>query len=321
MGASAQVPLLAFGLVAVLGWETQGYDEHRGWEVQGGEDGGWEVEQAAAGSQVGGWEVQQQPQYQDLQQQQNPYQQYDRQQQKQFQQFDQQPYDQQQELYGQEKDQQYYAQFRAQIDQIQRSGGRFQERQIQRSGGRFQERNSEPSYYYQGLQGRGVERDDQQKLFGSEREFGELADPAFQFGESDPVFQFAESDPLFHFGKDSVNLGQPVVWEEARKRRQSVEASRSQPADGYFQYINVPAPKEYEFGFNRGNPEHFVSRYEQSKDHRFRTRVRWGDSYGGYGEHYFEYNHGPGYEDVPKYPESSRRESTGYSKYPPTNYV
>ena len=53
----------------------------------------------------------------------------------------------------------------------------------------------------------------------------------------------------------------------------------------------MPAPKEYEFGFNRGepfernflcssnilpcpgNPEHFVSRYEQSKDHRFRTRV------------------------------------------------
>jgi hypothetical protein len=43
--------------------------------------------------------------------------------------------------------------------------------------------------------------------------------------------------------------------------------------DGYFQYVNVPGPKEYEFGWNRGNPNHFVSRYEQSKEHKFRTRV------------------------------------------------
>ncbi len=43
--------------------------------------------------------------------------------------------------------------------------------------------------------------------------------------------------------------------------------------DGYFQYVNVPAHKEYEFGWNRGNPHHYISRYEQAKDHRFRTRV------------------------------------------------
>ena len=43
--------------------------------------------------------------------------------------------------------------------------------------------------------------------------------------------------------------------------------------DGYFQYVNVPAHKEYEFGWNRGNPHHYISRYEQGKDHRFRTRV------------------------------------------------
>merc|ERR1712244_94498 len=69
--------------------------------------------------------------------------------------------------------------------------------------------------------------------------------------------------------------------------------------DGYFQYVNVPAHKEYEFGWNRGNPEHYISRYEQSKDHRFRTRVRWGDKHGGYGEQYWEYNHAPkhGYKD------------------------
>lgn len=69
--------------------------------------------------------------------------------------------------------------------------------------------------------------------------------------------------------------------------------------DGYFQYVNVPAHKEYEFGWNRGNPHHYISRYEQGKDHRFRTRVRWGDKHGGYGEQYWEYNHAPkhGYKD------------------------
>lgn len=44
--------------------------------------------------------------------------------------------------------------------------------------------------------------------------------------------------------------------------------------DGYFQYANVPGPYEYEFGYNRGNPSHYTSRYEQNKDHRFRTKVK-----------------------------------------------
>lgn len=43
--------------------------------------------------------------------------------------------------------------------------------------------------------------------------------------------------------------------------------------DGYFQYANVPGDHEYEFGYNRGNPSHYTSRYEQSKDWRFRTKV------------------------------------------------
>lgn len=72
--------------------------------------------------------------------------------------------------------------------------------------------------------------------------------------------------------------------------------SYKQP-EGYFQYVNVPGHKEYEFGWNRGNPHHYISRFEQAKDHRFRTRVKWSDTHEGYGEHYWEYNHGP------KYPE------------------
>merc|ERR1712179_515310 len=89
--------------------------------------------------------------------------------------------------------------------------------------------------------------------------------------------------------------------------------------DGYFQYVNVPAHKEYEFGWNRGNPDHYISRYEQSKDHRFRTRVRWGDNYGGYGEHYYEYNHGPSYEEPHKEVVYEASVKPVYS--PQSNYV
>ena len=43
--------------------------------------------------------------------------------------------------------------------------------------------------------------------------------------------------------------------------------------DGYFQYANVPSQYEYEFGYNRGNPSHYTSRYERSKDSRFRRKA------------------------------------------------
>jgi hypothetical protein len=61
--------------------------------------------------------------------------------------------------------------------------------------------------------------------------------------------------------------GIPQQYAEAR------DGGASKTPDGYFQYVNVPAHKEYEFGWNRGNQKHYISRYEQSKDHRFRTRV------------------------------------------------
>ena len=59
---------------------------------------------------------------------------------------------------------------------------------------------------------------------------------------------------------------------EFAQERDGAPSYGKQP-DGYFQYVNVPAHKEYEFGWNRGNPHHYISRYEQGKDHRFRTRV------------------------------------------------
>ena len=43
-------------------------------------------------------------------------------------------------------------------------------------------------------------------------------------------------------------------------------------------------------------------------------QVRWGDSYDGYGEHYWEYNHGPSYDEPAPYKEPPK-------PYSPPAYV
>lgn len=104
---------------------------------------------------------------------------------------------------------------------------------------------------------------------------------------------------------------------------QSARRSYEIKPTNYFQYANVPSDYEYEFGFNRGNPHHSVSRYEQSRGHTFHTKVyddktiffvvscfnvyflmqvKWNDDYGGYGEHIWDYNHGDStYNKEPEY--------------------
>ncbi|KAL1419230.1 hypothetical protein MTO96_005324 [Rhipicephalus appendiculatus] len=64
---------------------------------------------------------------------------------------------------------------------------------------------------------------------------------------------------------------------------------------GYFQYARVPGYNTYEFGYRKGNPYHFQERHETRHGPHFRTKQRWGDKHGGYGEHYWEYNHAPKY--------------------------
>ncbi|KAF5271198.1 hypothetical protein FQA39_LY08205 [Lamprigera yunnana] len=61
----------------------------------------------------------------------------------------------------------------------------------------------------------------------------------------------------------------------------------------YYQYAHVPAKDHYEFGEKRGNEHHFIERHEKAHPHagEFKTKVRWGDKHGGYGEHYWDYNH------------------------------
>merc|ERR1719194_322735 len=61
--------------------------------------------------------------------------------------------------------------------------------------------------------------------------------------------------------------------------------------DKYFQYINVPAHKTFEWGYRRGNPDHNREEYLSQKDHTFKAKLKWHDGYSGHGEHYFDYNH------------------------------
>jgi len=67
--------------------------------------------------------------------------------------------------------------------------------------------------------------------------------------------------------------------------------------DGHFQYINVPAHKTFEWGYRRGNPDHNREEYLSQKDHTFKAKLKWHDSYGGHGEHYYDYNHGNTYKE------------------------
>merc|ERR1719225_2260977 len=57
--------------------------------------------------------------------------------------------------------------------------------------------------------------------------------------------------------------------------------------DQYFQYINVPAHKTFEWGYKRGNPKHNREEYLSQKDHTFKAKLKWNDGYGGHGEHYY----------------------------------
>merc|ERR1712082_278137 len=74
-------------------------------------------------------------------------------------------------------------------------------------------------------------------------------------------------------------------------------ADGSYAGDAHFQYINVPAPGNFEWGYRRGNPDHNREEYLSQKDHTFKAKLKWHDSYDGHGEHYYDYNHGGGYKE------------------------
>nr|XP_023015971.1 uncharacterized protein LOC111505405 isoform X2 [Leptinotarsa decemlineata] len=70
-------------------------------------------------------------------------------------------------------------------------------------------------------------------------------------------------------------------------------AAAVQTGSKFFQYIHRPAKDHVDHGHKRGNEHHFIERHEKERPHagEFKTKVRWGDKHGGYGEHYWDYNH------------------------------
>ncbi|XP_067000047.2 uncharacterized protein [Anabrus simplex] len=70
----------------------------------------------------------------------------------------------------------------------------------------------------------------------------------------------------------------------------------------YFQdfYLFKSGPHEIEFGHVCENPDEWEQRFEKKdfKNNRHQGQARWGDKHGGYGEHYWDYNHaGHGHGD------------------------
>merc|ERR1719445_1728608 len=77
-------------------------------------------------------------------------------------------------------------------------------------------------------------------------------------------------------------------------------ADGSYGGDQFFQYINVPASKVFEWGYRRGSASHNREEYLSQKDHTFKAKVKWEDTYGGHGEHYYDINHADaGYAPAP----------------------
>ncbi|KAI9558829.1 hypothetical protein GHT06_015618 [Daphnia sinensis] len=101
-----------------------------------------------------------------------------------------------------------------------------------------------------------------------------------------------------------------------------IASSLRKKGSAYFQYANAPSQSEYEYGYNLGNPFHRRNLFHQTKDHRFRTKLMWGDSVGGTGEHYWEFNHSDGGSDAsaPAYPSGPSYSSptSSYSSHAPS---
>ncbi|XP_045477591.1 uncharacterized protein LOC123682830 isoform X1 [Harmonia axyridis] len=73
------------------------------------------------------------------------------------------------------------------------------------------------------------------------------------------------------------------------------EAAAVQAGSKYFQdiYMAQHKPGEIEFGHVSETPNDWEQRFEKInfEDNNRQGKVRWGDKHGGYGEHYWDYNH------------------------------
>nr|XP_023015970.1 uncharacterized protein LOC111505405 isoform X1 [Leptinotarsa decemlineata] len=72
-------------------------------------------------------------------------------------------------------------------------------------------------------------------------------------------------------------------------------AAAVQTGSKFFQdiYVAMEKPNELEFGHVRETPNDWEQRFEKINLENLKRqgKVRWGDKHGGYGEHYWDYNH------------------------------
>ncbi|XP_046392081.1 uncharacterized protein LOC124160293 isoform X2 [Ischnura elegans] len=82
--------------------------------------------------------------------------------------------------------------------------------------------------------------------------------------------------------------------EDDSKASESFGAASIGANGKYFQdiYVHKYGPDQIEFGHVCENPQEWEQRFERKDGHRRLGKVRWGDKHGGYGEHYYDYNHG-----------------------------
>ncbi|KAG5898514.1 hypothetical protein JTB14_038468 [Gonioctena quinquepunctata] len=72
-------------------------------------------------------------------------------------------------------------------------------------------------------------------------------------------------------------------------------AAAAHTGSKFFQdiYVAMEKPDELEFGHVRETPNDWEQRFEKINLQNLKRqgKVRWGDKHGGYGEHYWDYNH------------------------------
>ena len=98
-------------------------------------------------------------------------------------------------------------------------------------------------------------------------------------GRVGPVYTFVKTDPQDNFKwgvrhRAGVQYGKREARPQGPKGPLPIPREGSYGSDQYFQYINVPAHKTFEWGYKRGNPKHNREEYLSQKDHTFKAKVR-----------------------------------------------
>ncbi|XP_076259388.1 uncharacterized protein LOC143195781 [Rhynchophorus ferrugineus] len=80
-------------------------------------------------------------------------------------------------------------------------------------------------------------------------------------------------------------------------------------------YVAKNSPKELEFGHVCENPNEWEQRFEKLNLETLNRqgKVRWGDKDGGYGEHYWDYNHS-GHDDEREEKEGQKSKNSSPSR-------